>query len=79
MGKNFRKHRKHQTSDLKNFVQLVTFRYIQQFQVGKVLLQRRDNSKNKKKKILLFAATWMDLEMIILSKSDKDKHEITNT
>ena len=28
---------------------------------------------------MLFAATWMDLEMIILSKSDKDKHEITNT
>ena len=32
----------------------------------------------KKNQIMLFAATWMDLEILILSKPDKGKqHDIT--
>ena len=30
----------------------------------------------KQKKIMLFAATWVDLEINILSKSDKDKYHM---
>ena len=30
----------------------------------------------KKNEIIPFAATWMDLEMIILSQTKKDKHQI---
>ena len=30
----------------------------------------------KKNEIIPFAATWMDLEMIILSQTEKDKHQI---
>lgn len=36
---------KEQNSDLQNFVQFVTVKYIQQFKVGKVLLQRRKASE----------------------------------
>ena len=32
------------------------------------------NSALKKNETMPLAATWMDLEMIILSKSDKDKY-----
>ena len=31
-------------------------------------------SVRKKNKIMLFSATWMDLEVFILSRSDKDKY-----
>jgi len=31
----------------------------------------------KKNEIVPFAATWMDTEIIILSKSEKDKYHIT--
>ena len=32
----------------------------------------------KKNQIMLFATTWMDIEILILSKPDKDKqHDIT--
>ena len=31
----------------------------------------------KKNEIMPFAATWMDLEIIILSKSEKDKYHIS--
>ena len=30
----------------------------------------------KKNEIIPFATTWMDLEMIILSQTEKDKHQI---
>ena len=30
----------------------------------------------KKNEIIPFAATWMDLEMITLSQTEKDKHQI---
>ena len=30
-----------------------------------------------KNEIMLFEAAWMDLEIIILNKSEKDKHDIT--
>ena len=28
---------------------------------------------HKKREIMLFAATWIDLEMVILSKSDRER------
>ena len=31
----------------------------------------------KKNEIMPFAATWMDLEIIILSKSDRERHMIS--
>ena len=31
----------------------------------------------KKNQIMLFVTTWMDTEILILSKPDKDKHDIT--
>ena len=28
----------------------------------------------KKNKIILFAATWIDLEIVVLSRSDRERH-----
>uniref|UniRef100_A0A8C6AWE2 DUF1725 domain-containing protein n=1 Tax=Monodon monoceros TaxID=40151 RepID=A0A8C6AWE2_MONMO len=32
----------------------------------------------KKNEIMPFAATWMDLEIIVLSETEKDKHHVTS-